>query len=66
MFHRLREAMRIEGNSLPPLGGDGKIVEADETYFGKYDVPRERRTKRYYPVTKGGKAGPANSARCSR
>jgi transposase-like protein len=60
MFHRLREAMRIEGNSLPPLGGDGKIVEADETYFGKYDVPRERRTKRYYPVTKGGKAGPAN------
>ncbi len=30
--HRLREAMRTGG--LFPLGGDGKIVEADETYFG--------------------------------
>ncbi len=29
--HRLREAMR-EG-SLSPLGGEGKIVEADETFF---------------------------------
>jgi len=33
MAHRIREAMR-QGN-LPPLGGDGKIVEADETYIGK-------------------------------
>src|SRR4051794_26371385 len=59
MFHRLREAMRIEGASLPPLGGEGKVVEADETYFGKTELPT-RRTKRYYPVTKGGKTGPAN------
>ena len=35
MMHRLREAMRTGG--LAPLGGDGKIVEADETYFGKID-----------------------------
>jgi transposase-like protein len=33
MMHRLREAMRTGG--LEPLGGSGKIVEADETYFGK-------------------------------
>jgi len=33
MMHRLREAMRSGG--LEPLGGRGKVVEADETYFGK-------------------------------
>ena len=33
MAHRIREAMR-EGN-LGPLGGNGKIVEADEAYYGK-------------------------------
>lgn len=33
LAHRIREAMR-EGD-LGPLGGEGKIVEADETYFGK-------------------------------
>jgi transposase-like protein len=33
MCHRLREAMKA-GN-LPPLGGEGMVVEADETYFGE-------------------------------
>ena len=32
MCHRIREAMRAGG--LTPLGGAGKIVEADETYYG--------------------------------
>ena len=32
MAHRIREAMRQGG--LGSLGGEGKIVEADETYFG--------------------------------
>ncbi len=32
MMHRLREAMR-SGGLLPPIGGTGKTVEADETYF---------------------------------
>jgi transposase-like protein len=32
MMHRLREAMRQGG--LSPLGGSGKVVETDETYFG--------------------------------
>jgi transposase-like protein len=31
LCHRIREAMRTGG--LGPLGGSGKIVEADETYF---------------------------------
>lgn len=33
MSHRIREAMAPHG-SLPPLGGEGKTVEADETYIG--------------------------------
>lgn len=33
MAHRIREAMRNGG--LDPLGGGGKIVEVDETYYGK-------------------------------
>lgn len=36
MMHRLREAMR-SGGLLPPLGGEGKTIEADETYFGSID-----------------------------
>jgi len=34
MAHRIREAMRA-GGLAPPLGGNGGIVEADETYYGK-------------------------------
>ena len=32
--HRLREAMAERG-MLPPMGGDGAIVEIDETFYGK-------------------------------
>jgi transposase-like protein len=35
MAHRIREAMR--GGQLPPMGGEGRIVEADETYIGRKD-----------------------------
>ena len=31
--HRIREAMKDD--ALPPLGGTGKTVEVDETYYGK-------------------------------
>jgi transposase-like protein len=34
LHHRVMEAMRRGGLDLPPLGGQGKVVEADETYFG--------------------------------
>jgi transposase-like protein len=33
MTHRIREAMR-EGKFPGPLGGEGKIIEADETWIG--------------------------------
>lgn len=33
MSHRIREAMRPAGGE-PPLGGEGKVVEADETFIG--------------------------------
>jgi hypothetical protein len=39
MTHRIREAMRQGG--LKPLGGRGKVVEADETYF--HDIPEAKR-----------------------
>ena len=37
MCHRIRECMRQGG--LAPLGGSGKVVEADETYFGRPAEP---------------------------
>ena len=56
MMHRLREAMRTGG--LEPMGGEGKIVEADETYYGKADVARVSPQRKGRPFTKGGRAGP--------
>lgn len=58
MAHRIREAMRSVGLT-PPMGGEGGIVEADETYYGKVEEARPR-WKYSPPPTKGGKAGPAN------
>ncbi len=52
MMHRLREAMRSGG--LEPLGGRGKVVEADETYFGRAEELRVS-PKRKRPYTKRGK-----------
>lgn len=50
MMHRLREAMRTGG--LEPLGGEGKVVEADETYFGKTAQPQVSKQRRGRPYTK--------------
>ena len=50
---------------LPANGRPGGVVEADETYFG--DVPEANRRnidqRGNRPYTKGGKVGPATSAR---
>ncbi|MBN9545005.1 MAG: IS1595 family transposase [Alphaproteobacteria bacterium] len=43
MAHRIREAMAPKAGSEPPLGGEGQIVEADETYIGKKDGPKGRK-----------------------
>lgn len=58
LSHRIREAMR-EGN-LGPIGGNGKVVEADETYFGKKSGPAPAMTTSGKPFTKSGKTGPAH------
>ncbi|HTT84076.1 MAG TPA: IS1595 family transposase [Rhizomicrobium sp.] len=41
MSHRIREAMKPSGKDAGPIGGSGKIVEADETYIGKKDGKRK-------------------------
>jgi transposase-like protein len=45
MMHRLREAMRTGG--LEPMGGQGKVVEADETYYGKAELPADAKAMGY-------------------
>jgi ISXO2-like transposase domain len=55
MCHRIREAMRDNGNGgFGPLGGEGKIVEADETYFGRAEHKKPLRKPRTTPYTKKG------------
>ena len=54
MAHRIREAM-AEKNPAGPLGGEGKIVEADETYIGKKDDWKPNPN-----ATKSGKSGGAH------
>jgi transposase-like protein len=56
MCHRIREAMRTGG--LGPLGGEGKIVEADETYYGKTEQPRVSPQRRGRPYNPRGSRGP--------
>ncbi len=56
LAHRIREAMR--DGSTGPLGGEGKVVEADETYFGyKKERSLVRTDGKPY---KTGQRGPAN------
>lgn len=56
MSHRLRAAMT--GTAGGGLGGEGKTVEADETYFGKAENPTPRNKYLPPPTTKR-KRGPA-------
>jgi transposase-like protein len=55
MTHRIREAMKDE--NAGPIGGEGKVVEADETYYGRTSTPRlsktREREKRPYIKRKG-------------
>jgi len=60
LSHRIREAMR-NGGIVSPMGGEGAIVEADETYFGPVAKDKVRKTTTTgRPFTKGGKSGPSN------
>lgn len=53
MAHRIREAMK--DINAGPIGGEGKTVEADETYYGKTTTPRvsKQRGSRPYIKRKG-------------
>jgi hypothetical protein len=43
MCRRVREAMRGTGEGFDgPTGGEGEIVEADETYYGPIDKAKIR------------------------
>lgn len=62
MAHRIREGMGVDKHG-DPLGGAGKIVEADETYQGKVKNPRTTGGKGQPLKKKGeryGGRGPAN------
>lgn len=58
LAHRIREGMGVDKNG-DPLGGAGKVVEADELYEGKVKNPRTESTSGR-PYTKGGRSGPSN------
>ena len=47
LAHRIREA--LANDKAGPLGGEGKTVEVDETYFGKLETPRVSRQRRGRP-----------------
>ncbi|MFI5000370.1 MAG: IS1595 family transposase [Reyranellales bacterium] len=57
MWHRIREAMARGGLELPPLGGAGKVVEVDETYFGGLPEHKRSEAKRtgrpWHRITRG-------------
>jgi len=62
MSHRIRLAM-APGGKLPPMGGEGRVVEVDETYHGRVEHPAELRKDTGKPLkhTKRGQGrGPAN------
>src|SRR5919199_3564322 len=48
MAHRIREAMR-SGGLTGLIGGEGKVVEADETYYGKQNDPKPSPHRRGRP-----------------
>ncbi len=51
MAHRIREAMRV-GGLEPPMGGDGGVVEIDETIYGRASThPKGRKHGRDKRIT---------------
>jgi transposase-like protein len=61
MCHRIREAMR-DANPIP-MGGEGKVIEADEAYKGRKQIPVPARAVRARPISKPAKpprSGPSS------
>lgn len=60
LAHRIREAMKDDAPASP-MGGEGKIIEADELYTGKRENPLPPSPQRKgRPFTKRGLSGPAS------
>ena len=57
MSHRIREAMT--DTNPAPIGGEGKVIEADEAYIGNRETPIPSAQREGRPYTKGGKSGGA-------
>jgi transposase-like protein len=58
MCHRIREA--IKDLAPMPMGGEGQVIEGDETYFGQRENPRKMRTSGKPFIKRGLRGGPAN------
>jgi transposase-like protein len=50
LTHRIREAMK--DTDAGPIGGEGKVVEADETYFGRRENPKPAASRKGRPYLK--------------
>ncbi len=59
LHHRVMEAMRRGGLDLPRLGGDGLVVEADETYHGPQENPQASPQRKGRPYRSRRGKGPA-------
>ena len=55
LFHRLREAAKVM-DGTPPLGGEGKFVEADTTYIGGRETNKHRAKRNSKNIGGMGKA----------
>lgn len=70
MSHRIREAMRC-GSLMPPMGGAGQVIEADETYIGQKSLYKAFKNPRGYQhklcvLTLVNRAGEARSFHIDR
>ena len=59
MVHGPPHSRAMRDGGLAPLGGEGKIVEADETYHGKIAAPTPAAARSGRPSHEGRQVGPA-------